>query len=111
MLITVILLTVSFVTYRVGLLRGFGQTSVRRVGAAGSSSRPFHGVELSPAYRICLFVRAHGLCGCDRAAADERRLPWFAAGLWLGAGMAFKSVAAFYLICLSPGCWFEKPIP
>jgi hypothetical protein len=29
--------------------------------------------------------------------ADERRWPWLVAGLWLGAGMAFKSVAAFYV--------------
>jgi hypothetical protein len=29
--------------------------------------------------------------------ADERRGPWLVAGLWLGAGMAFKSVAAFYV--------------
>ncbi len=28
--------------------------------------------------------------------ADDRRGPWLAAGLWLGAGMAFKSVAAFH---------------
>jgi hypothetical protein len=29
--------------------------------------------------------------------ADERRGPWLVAGLGLGAGMAFKSVAAFYV--------------
>jgi hypothetical protein len=99
LLVAAVLITICLATYVV-VRRTFGcRTAFASSMLVGASSLF---MELN-------YVEPEGfvyLCGlmsfavATRTEREESRAKWLGAGLWIGVGMAFKSVAGFYLFAL-----------
>ena len=103
LLVTATVLMVVVATYLVATARGLGTIGARTAALLVAANALFSELNyLEPTG----FVYLSGLLAFAAVSgpkAERARAPWLLAGVWIGVGVAFKAVAAFYLIAIF--CW------